>query len=215
MMRIHKIVYTRSLFLLLAFAVLPGAAATSTGEQSPEAMVQTVTTEVLNDLRSRKEVYKSDPRQLVSLFEQIIVPHFDIRIMAREALGVNWRRATPEQQKRFMAAFRQLLVDDYANAFRNYAEQTVEFLPEHAGAGKHYALVATHVTSPGEQPVRVNYRLYRVGSDWRIYDVETDGVSLLLTYRDSFSHELQRETLDALITRIEHKNAAFQFTEGG
>jgi ABC-type transporter MlaC component len=39
--------------------------------------------------------------------------------------------------------------------------------------------------------------------------VEIDGISLLFTYRDTFSQELQGETLDALITRMENKNAAF------
>jgi len=42
--------------------------------------------------------------------------------------------------------------------------------------------------------------------------VEIDGISLLFTYRNTFSEELQRETLDALIARMEHKNAAFQFS---
>lgn len=213
-MRTHKIVYALTVFVLLSFVVRPGAAAVSAGEPSPEQTVQTVTAEMLTALRSHQAAYKNDPRQLVSLIERIIVPHFDIRIMAREALGLNWRRATPEQQTRFMAAFRQLLVNDYATEFRNYSEQTVEFLPEHAGTGKDYALVATHVISPGEQPVRVDYRLYRVGSEWRIYDVEIDGISLLFTYRDTFSQELQRETLNALITRMEHKNASFQFSAG-
>jgi phospholipid transport system substrate-binding protein len=214
MMRAHKIGYSLAVIWLAFLAGQPGAAAVGVEKQSPEETVKTVTTEMIAALRSQQEAYKNDPRQLVSLIERIIVPHFDIRIMGREALGLNWRRATPEQKKRFMAAFRQLLVNDYANEFRNYSNQAVEFLPEHTGSGKDYALVATHVTSPGEQPVRVDYRLYRVGSDWRIYDVEIDGISLLFTYRNTFSEELQRETLDALIARMEHKNDSFHLSAG-
>jgi phospholipid transport system substrate-binding protein len=214
MMRGHKIGYYLVVFGLVFLAGQPGAAAVGVEKQSPEETVKTVTTEMLTALRSQQEAYKTDPRQLVSLIGRIIVPHFDIRIMAREALGLNWRRATPEQQKRFMAAFRQLLINDYANEFRNYSNQTVEYLPEHGGTGRGYALVATHVISPGEQPVRVDYRLYRVGSDWRIYDVEIDGISLLFTYRNTFSEELQRETLDALIARMEHKNDSFHLSAG-
>jgi phospholipid transport system substrate-binding protein len=213
-MRAHKIGYSLVVFWLAFLAGQPGAAAVGVEKQSPEETVKTVTTEMLTALRSQQEAYKNDPRQLVSLIERIIVPHFDIRIMGREALGLIWRRATPEQKKRFMAAFRQLLVNDYANEFRNYSNQAVEFLPDHAATGKNYALVSTHVTSPGEQPVRVDYRLYRVGSDWRIYDVEIDGISLLFTYRSTFSEELQRETLDALIARMEHKNNSFHLSAG-
>jgi phospholipid transport system substrate-binding protein len=214
MMRGHKIGYYLVVFGLVFLAGQPGAAAVGVEKQSPEETVKTVTTEMLTALRSQQEAYKTDPRQLVSLIERIIVPHFDIRIMAREALGLNWRRATPEQQKRFMAAFRQLLINDYANEFRNYSNQTVEYLPEHGGTGRDYALVATHVISPGEQPDRVDYRLYRVGSDWRIYDVEIDGISLLFTYRNTFSEELQRETLDTLIARMENKNDSYHLSAG-
>lgn len=213
-MRAHRIAYSLVVIWLAFLAGQPGAAAIGVEKQSPEDTVKTVTGEMLTALRSQQEGYKNDPRKMVSLIERIMVPHFDIRIMAREALGLNWRRATPGQQKRFMAAFRQLLVNDYADEFRNYSDQAVEFKPEHAGSGKDYALVSTHVTSPGEQPVRVDYRLYRVGSDWRIYDVEIDGISLLFTYRNTFSEELQRETLDALIARIEHKNENFHFSAG-
>jgi phospholipid transport system substrate-binding protein len=214
MMRAHKIGYSLAVIWLAFLVGQPGAAAVGVEKQSPEETVKTVTTEMIAALRSQQEAYKNHPRQLVSLIERIIVPHFDIRIMGREALGLNWRRATPEQKKRFMAAFRQLLVNDYANEFRNYSNQAVEFLPQHAGSGKGYALVSTHVTAPGEQPVRVDFRLYRVGSDWRIYDVEIDGISLLFTYRNTFSEELQRETLDALIARMEHKNDSFHLSAG-
>lgn len=209
MMQAHKIGYFLAVFWLAFLAGQPGAGAVDAEKQSPEVIVKTVTTEMLTALRNQQEAYKNDPRQMVSLIERIIVPHFDIRLMAREALGLNWRRATPEQQKRFMAAFRKLLVNDYSDEFRNYSNQAVEFLPEHAVPGKDYALVSTHVTSPGEQPVKVDYRLYRVGSDWRIYDVEIDGISLLFNYRDNFSEELQHETLDVLIARMEHKNDSF------
>ena len=214
MMRAHKIGNYLVVFGLVFQAGQSVAAAVGVEKQSPEETVKTVTTEMLTALRSQQQAYKNDPRQLVSLIERIIVPHFDIRIMAREALGLNWRRATPQQQKRFMTAFRQLLVNDYANEFRNYSNQAVEFLPEHAGSGKDYALVATHVTTPGERPVRVDYRLYRAGSDWLIYDVEIDGISLLFTYRNTFSEELQREKLDTLIARMDHKNDSFHLSAG-
>ena len=208
-MQANKLVYFLAVFWLTLMAAQSGAAAVSVEKLSPEETVKTVTTEMLTALRSEQQAYKNDPRQMVSLIERIIVPHFDIRIMAREALGLNWRRATPDQQKRFIAAFRQFLVNDYANEFRNYSNQAVVFLPERAGSDNDYALVPTQVTTPGVEPVRVDYRLFRVGSDWRIYDVEIDGISLLFTYRNTISEELQRETLDALIARMEHKNDSF------
>jgi phospholipid transport system substrate-binding protein len=210
MVRAHSIGNCLVLLGLVFLVLRPGpASAGGIEDQSPQAIVKDVTSEVLTSLRSHHDEYRNDPRQLASLMARTIAPHFDARIMAREALGLRWREATPEQRSRFMAAFKQLMIDDYAMVFRSYSNQHVEFLPARAGQHRDYATVSARVVTPGEQAVRVDYRLYRAGSRWLVYDVETDGISLLFNYRNSFAEQLQDESLDALIARIEQKNAAF------
>jgi len=46
------------------------------------------------------------------------------------------------------------------------------------------------------------------GSDWKVFDVALDGVSLVRNYRSSFRSELARHGIDGLIASIEAKNAA-------
>ena len=215
MLRAHNIGNSLVLLGLAFLAARPGFAATpGVEDQSPQEIVKDVTNEVLSDLRSHHDEYRNHPHRLVALIAGTIAPHFDLRIMAREALGLRWRQATSEQQSRFVAAFRQLIIDDYATEFRNYSNQDVEFLPAGAGPAGNYTTVSARVVTPGEQPIMVDYRLYRAGSGWLIYDVEVDGISLLFDYRNSFAEQLQDESLDALIARIEQKNATFSLSTG-
>jgi phospholipid transport system substrate-binding protein len=209
-MHAQQIVNTVAVFgLVLLVLVSTSAVAVKGDDKSPDGLVQTVTDEILNVLRNDRETIRKDPQQLISLMERIIVPHVDIRFMGREVLGKYWKRASEEQRARFLAAFKQMLIDDYAAVFRHYSNESVELLPMHAGARKDNTLVSAIVNKPGGQRVRVDYRLHRDKAGWRIYDVEIDGISLLLNFRNTFNDQLQRETLDALIANIENKNTSF------
>jgi phospholipid transport system substrate-binding protein len=183
--------------------------AVSHNPQSPEGLVRTATSEMLNALRNHREDIVNDPQHLASLMQRIIVPHFDTRSMARAALGKYWRHASRDQRNRFADAFRRLLIDDYAAVFRKYSNQSVEVRPVQSRPNARDVVVPTYVVTPGEQRVRVDYRLHRVGSEWRIDDVTIDGISLLLNYRNSFSEQLQHESLAQFIAGMNRKDAAF------
>jgi phospholipid transport system substrate-binding protein len=43
----------------------------------------------------------------------------------------------------------------------------------------------------------------RVNMPWRIYDVEIEGVSILLTYRSQFDDILRRGTVEDLLSHLE------------
>ena len=47
------------------------------------------------------------------------------------------------------------------------------------------------------------YRLHKAGESWKIYDVEIEGVSILLTYRSQFNDTLSHGTVDDLISQLE------------
>jgi phospholipid transport system substrate-binding protein len=47
------------------------------------------------------------------------------------------------------------------------------------------------------------YKLRKVAKRWKIYDVEIQGVSILLTYRSQFDEILSRGTVEDLLSRLE------------
>lgn len=60
--------------------------------------------------------------------ERLVLPYFDFERMARRVLGKRWKAAAREQQKRFVSAFRTLLVRTYAMVLNEYRGQTLTYL---------------------------------------------------------------------------------------
>ncbi len=121
-------------------------------------------------------------------------------------LGKHWRRANAEEREAFTSAFRQLLVRTYTTALLNYSGQEINYLPVRAMAGADEVTVHTEVSSAGATPVPINYKLYLVEDEWKVFDVVIDGISLVSNYRSTFSSEIRRRKLAGLIKRLEARN---------
>jgi len=199
---------SRFLALLLVLLCLPGAALGATG-QSPQALVEAVTSDVLGALRHQDGDITADRDKLVALIEERVAPYFDFRLMATRVLGHHWRDATGQQRERFTAVFKQLLTNTYAAVFGRYENQTVQVHAAENTSSPDRVMVPTSIVTPGQQDIAVNYRLYRRDGKWQVYDVVVDGISLLINYRSEYSRLLQGQSLDSLIARIQAKNAAF------
>ncbi|MGW8311516.1 MAG: MlaC/ttg2D family ABC transporter substrate-binding protein [Thiogranum sp.] len=199
---------TRFLALLLVMPWLSGVAVGAT-ERSPQALVEAVSGDVLGALRNPESNITGDREKLVALIEKRVAPYFDFRLMATQVLGHYWRDASEQQRQHFTAAFKQLLTNTYAAVFRRYDNQTVQVHAAEATSSPDRVMVPTSIVTPGQQDIGVDYRLYRRGNKWQVYDVVVDGISLLINYRSEYSRLLQGESLDSLIARIEAKNAAF------
>ena len=59
-------------------------------------------------------------------------------------------------------------------------------------------------TSKGEE-FTINYKLHRVGEDWRVYDLVIENISLINNYRSQFNRILTSSTYDELVSRIKTK----------
>jgi phospholipid transport system substrate-binding protein len=125
--------------------------------------------------------------------------------MTASAVGRYWRQATPEQQKRLQDEFKTLLVRTYAGALTQVRDQTVQLKPMRSSPGDNEVVVRTQVVGRGE-PIQLDYRLEKAGSDWRIYDVNVLGVWLVDQYRNSFAQEIGSNGIDGLIAKLAERN---------
>ena len=62
-------------------------------------LVKSISEEVIAAIRQDRGIQTGVPRKIADLVEAKILPHFDFRHATQLAMGVNWRRATPEQQE--------------------------------------------------------------------------------------------------------------------
>jgi phospholipid transport system substrate-binding protein len=52
----------------------------------------------------------------------------------------------------------------------------------------------------------VVFNLHNKGGEWRVFDVNVDGISLIINYRNSFSSQVAQSGLDALINDLSARN---------
>jgi phospholipid transport system substrate-binding protein len=190
--------------VLLVMSAMAGS--NDTTQSSPEQMVKQTAEQVLNRLQQDRTELKAHPGRIYALIKNIILPHFDFRRMSQWVLGVNWRRATPEQRKRFMHEFRDLLVNTYGYALLRYENETIQYLPTRKDQASGEVLVRTQIQQADGESIPVNYRLYNKQGEWKVFDLSIDGVSLVSNYRNSFDEQIQQIGMDGLIKRLEQHN---------
>ena len=59
--------------------------------------------------------------------------------------------------------------------------------------------VKAEVIQPGGPSIPMAYRMRIKNNAWKVYDIKIDGISLVTTYRSSYSQAVQNKGLDALI----------------
>ena len=87
-----------------------------------------------------------------------------------------------------------------------YSGQKIKYFPVEINQKSKLALVKTEMTSDGAQPFPVAYRMYQKNETWKVIDVSVDGVSLVSTYRGSFSTQIKKHGFDSLINELTIKN---------
>ncbi len=140
----------------------------------------------------------------------VVEKFVDFEELAKRALGdKTWADLKPAQRKEFTETMTGLLRASYAQKALGQAQAEVKYGEE--GIDGNEASVGTTVTVK-KSSVPVEYRLYRAtaNSPWRIYDVITDEVSLVDTYKGQFRKLLADKGFDGLLTTLKSKRAQLE-----
>jgi phospholipid transport system substrate-binding protein len=187
-----------------------GVTLTATAQElAPEQLVQKVTEEVLAAIKSDKQLAAGDKQKALKLAEEKVLPYIDFEEATRLAVGRAWSQATPEQRKKLVAEFRNMLVRTYSNSIEAYEGQTLKVLPSRGGkqAAADEATVRTQFVRPGGKPLPIEFQMRKTGNTWKVYDITVEGISLVLTYRSEFDAVVKQEGIDGLIKRLTQKNS--------
>ena len=183
---------------------------------APDVLVKTITEEVVAILKQDKDIQAGDTKKVASLIETKVVPHFNFTRMTRIAMARNWRSASPEQQKELTGEFKTLLVRTYSTAISNYRDQKIDYRPLRAKPEDTEVTVKSEVKQSGSsQPVSIDYEMEKTPNGWKVYDVKVGGVSLVTTYRDTFSSEVKERGVDGLIKSLVAKNRQGESAKSG
>jgi len=120
----------------------------------------------------------------------------DIDELARRALEPYWAPQTPADQQEFTSLLRQLIERNYRENLDGTLGWTVRWedaVLDDAGTA---ATVRSTAQSNNvrERAVTIEYRLQRRGQGWIVYDIVTNGASLVQSYHDAYTRIIRDPT---------------------
>ena len=199
----------RRTFAKLA-AVLIGSVILATpvvyaADEAPDALIKRLSSEVLDKIKADKTVQSGDMTKVMALVDSQVMPNVNFVRMTASAVGPAWRQATPDQRKKLQDEFKTLLIRTYSGALSQVKDQTIDVKPLREAAGAAEVVVRTEVLGRGD-PAQLDYRLEKVGTGWKIYDLNVLGVWLVATYRTQFAQEISAKGIDGLIASLSERN---------
>jgi ABC-type transporter MlaC component len=145
------------------------------------------------------------------LVESYILPAIDQQRIAKLALGKHWKKASKGQKIAFIETFRDLQIRTYTGAFKAFDGQQFEFKDAKFNKSGKKAIVKGHMIQPSGQRIPIDFKLYvNKQQNWKIYDAVIAGLGMVKTYRQQLSAQLQRKSLDEIITSMRGQNQTAQ-----
>lgn len=194
-------------FLAIAVSVSAFAfSSAASAQEAPDALVKRISDEVLSIAKTDKDIQAGNITRIIALVEQKILPYVDSERMTSLAAGRYWRQATPEQQKQLVTEFRTLLIYTYSGALSTVRDQKIEYKPLRADPNDTEVEVRSQVIQSRGEPLQLNYRLEKLPSGWKMYDVNVMGAWLVEAYKGTFNSEISKGGIDGLIKSLSDKN---------
>lgn len=196
---------TSFLLILVCSFFASNLMAQSADTSTPDGLIKYVVTDVMTSVKNDKEIQAGNITKVISLVDQKIVPYLDMQKTTQLAMGRNWSKATPEQQKQITSEFKMLLIRTYSGAISQIRDQTVQYKPVRFSPEDEDVVVKTQVISKGD-PIQLDYRLMKTANGWRVYDINVLGAWLVEAYRNQFNNQINQNGIDGLIKFLAERN---------
>lgn len=195
----------KKLFLVVSLFLMAGIAQAEI--IAPDVLIKDTAQDVITIVKQDKDIQSGNQKKILALVDAKILPNFDFTRMTQLAAGKYWRQATPEQKKALVSEFRNMLVRTYTKAFTMYKDQTIEVKPLKLAATDTETIVKTQIIKVGGQPTAVDYQMKKAADGWKVFDVVIEGVSMVTSYRGTFSSQIEQSGIDSLIKSLADMNA--------
>ena len=176
--------------------------------ESPVVMLERTSQQVIKILQDDRELLQKEPERVYKIIDEYILPHLDEVTMAKLALGKNWKQASKDQKLEFVAEFKNLLIRTYSKSLLEFRDQQINYFPVKLADDAYKASVKAEVIQPNGPSIPMAYRVRIKNNAWKVYDIKIDGISLVTSYRGTFTQEIRKSGIDGLLKYLRDKNSA-------
>ena len=178
----------------------------SFASDSPDVFLKNSVKEISEFISENKASLDSDENYLRTKVDELVIPKLDLELMSKIVLGKkNWTSMSPVLRMRFQQVFRSLMVKTYMKSLTSFDGEKIKFLPYKKGKRLDVARVkSVYLLNEGELSVNYSLKLNK-SAEWKVYDINIDGISLIKNYRSDFKSHIERDGIDSLIEELEDK----------
>ena len=155
---------------------------------------------VIFDLLGKQDIEKNERNEkIVGELNEIM----DFKLAAYLSLGKHWKKISKTQKKEFVETFQQYINNYIVEKIDLYTNQKID-IGDSKIVKKGRAELEIGILSGGET-LQVNFKLRKnKKKEWRVYDVDIEGVSLITTFRSQFSGVLKNTSFEELLEKLKN-----------
>ncbi len=132
---------------------------------------------------------------------------FDFHKLTKDALAKRYDDLSEDEFNELKGLVEALVTKNYQKNIEKTINYKVTFVGEDTLSGGAERKVRTKVEKRGsdDAPVEINYVLHQNDGKWMVYDIETEGSSMLRNYRNQFGKVIRRDGFATLIRKLRDK----------
>ena len=191
--------YLKSFFMTLSLFVLTVPVIQAGDVEDINSMVKKKVS-VIFDLLGKQDIEKNERNEkIVGELNEIM----DFQLAAYLSLGKHWKKISKTQKKEFVETFQQYINNYIVEKIDLYTNQKID-IGDSKIVKKGRAELEIGILSGGET-LQVNFKLRKnKKKEWRVYDVDIEGVSLITTFRSQFSGVLKNSSFEELLEKLKN-----------
>lgn len=183
-------------------AVMQAAMADNDGNElsKVETELKDTVTDVLSVLRNEQLSREEKAERIM----EIISPIFRFELMAKLTLGRrHWSQLSESQRAEFIELFMKHLRMSYIGKAERFADRKIHYMdPTWAGnEGGNRCVMNTYVLINGKKNA-LRYKFYKKDDEWKVYDIEIEGVSLIRSYGSQYRNQMEKGGAENLFANI-------------
>jgi len=188
----------KSILYAIVFTLMLPPTAMSDDKSSVRELIKSKLDAVTSVLQKKDRVKEAKNKEIL----EIVMPIFDFSLMARLTLGQKyWPGLSEEKKERFTELFVKRLQDSYLEKLTLYTGDEKIIFKDPVSSKKKIHIPTELIAQ--DNKISMLYKFYKSKNDWKIYDVEIEGVSIVQTYRSQFDQILGRGSIDDLLLKLE------------
>lgn len=136
----------------------------------------------------------------------VMISFIDFGDLARRALGRHWSARSKAERSELVELLSGLIERNYVSEMRKARGYRLSIDGEEIDGDTAEVHTTARITTDGRtERVEITYRMTRGSGRWRVFDMVTDGVSVVRNYRSQFNRIIAKSGYEDLLARMRRK----------